>query len=108
MLTPGEITLARSIFGTAIDYDAVRIRRRKWFLFQPRKVTMAPCGHIHFHPNGSAYCDDFSREGIARQGLLIHELVHVWQSQTRGKWYLIFNRMPWASPMTIASSPDGR
>ena len=95
-LTPGEVKLARSIFGQAIDYDVVRIRRRKWFPFQPRRVTMAPLGHVHFHPKGNAYCDDFSRENLQRQGLFIHELVHVWQTQTRGKWYLVFNRMPWA------------
>ena len=95
-LTPGEVKLARSIFGHAIDYDVVRIRRRKWFPFQPRRVTMAPLGHVHFHPKGNAYCDDFSRENLQRQGLFIHELVHVWQTQTRGKWYLVFNRMPWA------------
>ena len=95
-LTLGEVKLARSIFGQAIDYDVVRIRRRKWFPFQPRRVTMAPLGHVHFHPKGNAYCDDFSRENLQRQGLFIHELVHVWQTQTRGKWYLVFNRMPWA------------
>lgn len=95
-LAPGEVELARKIFGTAIDYDAVRIRRRKWFPFQPRKVTMAPLGHIHFHPHGSAYCDDFSLQPLSRQALFIHEMTHVWQTQTRGKWYLVFNRMPWA------------
>ena len=58
---------------------------------------MAPRGHVHFHPDGTAYCDDFSRESLARQGLLIHELVHVWQTQTRGPWYLVLRRMPWAS-----------
>ena len=96
MLTSGEIALAQTVFGNAIDYDQVRIHRRKWFPFQPRRVTMAPRGHVHFHPDGSAYCDDFSQESLQRQGLLIHELVHVWQAQTRGKWYLIFRRMPWA------------
>lgn len=94
VLTSGEITLARTVFGDAIDYDAVRIRRRKWFPFQPRKVTMAPLGHIHFHPQGAAYCDDFSTQGLVRQGLLIHELTHVWQSQTLGKWYLVLHRHP--------------
>ncbi|WP_427966951.1 vgr related protein [Altererythrobacter sp.] len=87
-LTPGEIALARTIFGVAIDYAEVRIRRRKWFPFQPRKVTMAPTGHLYFHPSGNAYCDDFSTQDLHRQGLLIHELVHVWQAQTRGWWYL--------------------
>lgn len=56
---------------------------------------MAPRGHVHFHPNGSAYCDDFSEANIARQGLLIHELTHVWQTQTKGDWYLVLHRHPW-------------
>ena len=55
---------------------------------------MAPNGHIHFHPHGQAYCDDFSTQNLARQGLLIHELTHVWQAQTRGEWYLVLNRHP--------------
>jgi len=93
-LTPGETELARSIFGTAIDYGAVRIRRRKWFLLQPQRITMAPRGHLHFHPLSAAYCDDFA--GVHRQGFFIHEMTHVWQAQSRGRWYLILNRMPWA------------
>lgn len=94
VLTPGEIALAKGVFGDAIDYEPVRIRRRKWFALQPRKVTMAPRGHLHFHPDSPAYCDDFSAAGLRRQGLLIHELTHVWQTQTRGRWYLILNRHP--------------
>jgi hypothetical protein len=93
-LTPGEVEIARGVFGDAIDYGAVKVRRRKWFPFQPRKVTMAPRGHLHFHPKGEAYCDDFAQAGILRQGLLIHELTHVWQTQTRGQWYLLLNRHP--------------
>ena len=93
-MTPGEIQMAKGVFGTAIDYEKIRIRRRKWFPLQPRKVTMAPRGHVHFHPRGSAYCDDFSSEGLMRQGLLVHELTHVWQTQTRGSWYLLLNRHP--------------
>jgi hypothetical protein len=56
---------------------------------------MAPRGHLHFHPRGEVFCDDFAAEGIVRQGLLIHELTHVWQTQTRGEWYLVLNRHPW-------------
>jgi hypothetical protein len=55
---------------------------------------MAPRGSIHFHPQGSAYCDDFAREGLTHQGLLIHELTHIWQTQMRGDWYLITHRHP--------------
>ena len=95
-MTAGEITLARTVFGDAIDYSKVTIRRRKWFPLQPKKVTMAPRGHLHFHPGGDAYCEDFSQAPVLRQGLLAHELVHVWQTQTLGDWYLILHRMPWA------------
>nr|WP_249171994.1 vgr related protein [Erythrobacter sp. JK5] len=93
-MTPGETELARTVFGDAIDYGAVKLRRRKWFPFQPRKTTMAPRGHLHFHPRGTAYCDDFSTTNLVRQGLLIHELTHVWQTQTRGDWYLVLHRHP--------------
>lgn len=84
-LTPGEIALARSVFGDAIDYDPVRIQRRKWFPFQPRNVVMAPSGHIHFHPKGDLWCEDFAHQPLHRQGLFIHEMVHVWQHQ-KGIW----------------------
>ena len=84
------------MFGDAIDYSRVTIRRRKWFPFQPRRVTMAPRGHLHFHPASENYCDDFSAAELLRQGLFIHEMVHVWQVQTRGSWYLVTRRMPWA------------
>lgn len=57
---------------------------------------MAPCGHLHFHPASEAYCDDFATTNLPRQGLFIHEMTHVWQAQTRGKWFLVLNRMPWA------------
>ncbi|GAA4643803.1 hypothetical protein GCM10023115_17630 [Pontixanthobacter gangjinensis] len=95
-MTPGEIELSNSVFGDAIDYTQVKIRRRKWFPFQPKRVTMAPRGHIHFHPDGKSYCDDFSAESLSRQGLFIHEMVHVWQTQTKGEWYLVLNRRPWS------------
>jgi hypothetical protein len=80
--------LVRSVFGAAIDPDPVRIRRKRWFPFQPREVLMAPCGHIHFHPKSPAYCEDFSRADLHLQGLFIHEMTHVWQTQQRGWWYL--------------------
>ena len=93
-MSEGEIALARSVFGRAIDYSKVRIRRRKWFPFQPRRITMAPRGHLHFHPLGEAYCEDFSLVPAHRQGLFIHEMTHVWQTQTLGEWYLLLNRHP--------------
>ncbi len=93
-LTLGERALAASVFGSAIDYDPVRIHFAKWFPFQPRNVAMAPRGHIHFHPQGPYRTDDFAAEPPIRQGLFIHEMTHVWQAQTRGSWYLVLMRHP--------------
>ena len=56
---------------------------------------MAPRGHIHFHPQSSSYCEDFSAAPLQRQALFIHEMTHVWQSHTRGSWYLVLRRHPW-------------
>jgi len=74
----------------------VTLRRRKWFPLQPRNITMAPRGHMHFHPRSSAYCDDFAAVDVLRQGHFIHEMTHIWQTQTLGPWFLVLNRMPWA------------
>jgi len=83
------------VFGDAIDYAKVTIRRRKFFPLQPRGVTMAPMGHLHFHPGAAHYCDDFYAATLERQAHFIHEMVHVWQTQTRGRWYLVTRRHPW-------------
>ena len=83
------------MFGVAIDLSGVTIRRRKFFPFQPAEVAMAPCGHVHFHPKASAYCDDFAEASLGRQALLIHEMTHVWQAQKIGKWWLVLMRHPW-------------
>ena len=93
-LTAGEIELARSVFGDAIDYRKVSMVRRKWWPFQPRSVVMAPTGNIHFHPHGDLWSEDFSSERLSLQGLFIHEMTHVWQSQTRGRFYLPLMRHP--------------
>ena len=80
-LTPGEIALARSVYGDAIDYAPVRIAQRKWAFFQPRDTVMAPRGTIHFHPRGTLCRDDFCTAPHDLKGLFIHEMCHVWQHQ---------------------------
>ena len=93
-LTPGEIALARTMFGDAIDYAPVRMVRRRWWLFQPKGVVMAPTGNIHFHPDSQLWSDDFSGERLSLQGLFIHEMTHVWQAQKRGRFFLPLMRHP--------------
>ncbi len=55
---------------------------------------MAPSGNIHFHPESSLWSEDFSKETLSLQGLFIHEMTHVWQAQTRGRWFLPLMRHP--------------
>jgi hypothetical protein len=93
-LTSGEIAIARSVFGEAIDYARVKMIKGKWWPFQPRNAAMAPMGNIYFHPEGGAWSDDFSKESLGRQGFFIHEMTHVWQSQTKGRFYLPLMRHP--------------
>ncbi len=93
-LTPGEIELARSIFGDAIDYAKVRMIKGKWWPFQPRNAAMAPMGSIYFHPENGGWSDDFSTEPLSRQGYFIHEMTHVWQTQASGRFYLLLMRHP--------------
>jgi hypothetical protein len=109
-LTPGEIELARSVFGDAIDYSRVRMVRRKWWLFQPKGIVMAPTGNIHFHPESPFWSEDFSTERLSMQGLFIHEMTHVWQSQTRGRFYLPLMRHPFCrySYSPVEGRPFGR
>jgi hypothetical protein len=80
-LTDKERALVRSVFSNAINLDIVRIHKRKWWWFQSRKITMAPDGHLWFHPDNDLFCDDFCDRNLSLQGLFIHEMAHVWQHQ---------------------------
>lgn len=93
-LTNEEVALARTVFGDALAYDRVRIHNRKWWPFQPRRVTMAPDGDLWFHPDGGLYCDDFCASPLTIQGLFVHEMTHAWQAQRGGKYYLPLMRHP--------------
>lgn len=80
-LTRTEIALCETVFGQAIDYDLVRIFNRKWWPFQPKRITMAPDGNLWFHPENGLFRADFAEAELHLQGLFIHEMVHVWQHQ---------------------------
>lgn len=78
-LTPGEIAIARLVFGAAIDYDRVRIHGRRYMPFQPANCAMTPNGSLYFH--ASCFLDDYSQSSITNQHWFMHEMVHVWQHQ---------------------------
>jgi hypothetical protein len=93
-LTQGEVAMARSVFGDTVNYAPVRLVREKWWIFQPKGIVMAPCGHIHFHPDDPSWREDFSEAEWTLQGLFIHEMTHVWQAQRSGRLYLPLMRHP--------------
>jgi hypothetical protein len=79
-LTKGEIALAKSVFGSSIDYDAVYVSDKKFSGFHPEGVAMTPNGNLYMH---GCYSDDYSAESTSYQGLFIHEMTHVWQFQNK-------------------------
>lgn len=93
-LTIGERKIVAATFGGAIDPEPVRIYRRKWWPFQPRETLMAPCGHLHVPAKSELWSDDYSHEDIRLQGLFVHEMTHIWQAQTKGRFYLPLMRHP--------------
>ncbi len=79
-LTSGEITLARTVFGDTIRYASVRVCHRRYVLFQPSHISMAPNGKIYAV---DLYRDDFSGANLRMRAHFIHEMTHVWQKHNR-------------------------
>ena len=93
-LTPAEIALTASVFGDAVDPARTSVRHRKFWMFHPRRVTMAPDGHIWCHPGGTSWCSDYAADTLGMRAHFIHEMTHVWQRQ-QGR-NLILTRPPFA------------
>ena len=75
-LTPGELRLAEGVFGDAVRLDAVRLHGGGFggFAFTVGSNVFVPA---------SMAADDVSKADLQTQALLVHELAHVWQFQTR-------------------------
>jgi hypothetical protein len=76
-LTSGEVRLAKSKFGDAINYRDTAIVHGSYI---PFARSMTPNGKMYYP--GIDYSSDYSREGVGLQGKFIHEMTHVWQFQT--------------------------
>lgn len=94
-LTLGEIALARTVFGSYIDYSRVWIHLGSYLPFglQMESAAMTPSGELYFR--GENYVDDFSTASNRHQHLFIHEMTHVWQYQN-GMWVKLRGSMSWA------------
>jgi hypothetical protein len=93
-LTAGERDLVASIFHLAVDGRAVRVYGTRWWPLQPAHVAMAPMGHLHVPARGPLWSEDYATADAGLQGLFLHEMTHVWQAQTRGRWFLPLHRHP--------------
>lgn len=104
-LTSGETALVASVFGATLKAVHVRVHRKKWWPLQPVSITMAPNGHLWFHPGSTMYAEDFSTARLGVQAFFLHEMTHVWQTQTGMN--LVFARFLW-SPYTYLPLVPGK
>lgn len=77
-LTEGEIELARSVYGDAIDYDEVEIHGHSHIAGV--NIVQSPNGNIYYPKDD--YEDDFSATyDFGDKSTFIHEMGHVLQNQ---------------------------
>ena len=79
-LTPGEIEMARSVFGNCIDYDKPKIYDHAR-LGQAEDEIDTPDGNMYVPKTSSAYREDYSQAEPASKAHFIHEMTHVLQNQ---------------------------
>lgn len=74
-LTPGEITIGRSVFGDEMVWRKIRIHQASALGFG----AMVPLGRTIIFSKWRA-AHDFAAAPIWDQGWFVHELTHVWQA----------------------------
>ena len=94
-LTPGEINLACSVFGSTIFYQSVLVHCDSYLPFglQNQYTAMSPNGELYFRR--SLYERDYASQDPEAQHLFIHEMAHVWEHQ-KGMWVRTRGLLSWA------------
>ncbi|AMO94543.1 zinc protease domain protein [Collimonas fungivorans] len=77
-LTPGEIDLAKKVFGTSVDYSKVKVHNGA-YMVGAGSNAMTPNGEMYFPKD--YYKPDFSTLDDTFRIWFIHEMTHVWQYQ---------------------------
>ena len=92
-LVKTEIASVRNIFGDALDYSRIKIFDRPSYATIPAKLLLG-FGGIAETPNGNIYYQDphhyaadMTRDP-ERLSVLLHEMTHAWQYQTRTRLLL--------------------
>jgi type VI secretion system secreted protein VgrG len=92
-LVEAEIANAREIFGDVLDYDRIKIFDRPSYATIPAKLVLGFEG-IAETPNGNIYYQDSNRYSAdmthdpEKLSILLHEMTHAWQHQTRKRLLL--------------------
>lgn len=101
LMTPGEIAMARRIYGDSIVYSRVWIHCDSYLPFgwQHPQFAMTPNGELWLRKE--KYVADYSRASVSidLKHLFIHELAHVWLHQT-GRWVRLRGSFSWAADYT--------
>ncbi|AEK63261.1 PAAR domain-containing protein [Collimonas fungivorans] len=77
-LTPGEIDLAKKVFGTSVDYSKIKVHNGA-YMVGAGSNAMTPNGEMYFPSD--YYQADFSINDDSDRIWFIHEMTHVWQYQ---------------------------
>ncbi len=82
LLTPGEVRMARAVFGDSIEYHKVWVHHDSYFPFglQPENAEMAPNGELYFR---AWYTDDFSVSDLPHRHIFIHDNVSCMATRQR-------------------------
>ncbi len=86
VLTLGETSMLKSVFGGGITYTAVKVHNHRFIFFQPGDTAMTPNGQIYFPE--AHYLADFSTASLGDRAWFIHEGAHLYQHYGLG-WNLI-------------------
>lgn len=83
-MTPGEIALAKPIFGDTIPYDQVRIfNRGPTYNLTGNTIANVHHSNMYLTPKMGPGRYDMNRDDD-HAGDFVHELTHLWQYHTRG------------------------
>ncbi len=81
-LMPGEIAMARSVFGDCIDYGMPKIYDANYNTNgQKDGEIITPDGNMYVPKTNSAYRDDYSEGTPANKAHFIYEMTHILQFQ---------------------------
>ncbi|EOU9560462.1 type IV secretion protein Rhs [Cronobacter dublinensis] len=101
LMTPGEIAMAKRVFGHSIVYSRVWRHCDSYLPFglQSTRFAMTPNGELWFRKE--KYAADYSDVSVTpgSKHLFIHEMGHVWQHQT-GRWVRLRGSFSWAADYT--------